>query len=354
MFSRKKYRPTQPFSLAVLLLVSVCALLILQSLWLYNTYQLAYNQFIVEVNEAFDEACRKEQSYRLPAGGLVHSGDFTIQSCGAEEIRIIRRCPKPDTVFYDNVYGHSMETLINRAFYELREQVLPLNIHCLADLFAGALHDKGIPISFVIERFNPATGELLETSAVPNGGTGNIFTHVIITNVSETEGLRANLQFTKSSIFSRMMGTLFCSAGLLLVILCCFGMQLRLMRRKKYTPEVLPLPDKKEMEDNKGFRLGKYYFDVDKNELHGFGVQVHLNRKENGILEDLCLERGKVVERSFLLERHWDSDSFIYSRSLDTYIAALRKYLKNDSSVQIITIKSVGYKLMVKGEIVEN
>jgi hypothetical protein len=349
MFSRKKYYPNRTFSLSALLLVSVGALLILQALWLYNTYQLAYRQFVVEVNEAFDEACWKEQLYRLPAGGLIHSGDLTIQSCGTEEIRIIRRCPNPDTVFYDNVYGHSLETFINRAFYELREQVLPLNIHCLADLFAGALHDKGIPIAFVIERFNPATGDMLETSAVPDGGTGNIFTHVIITNVSETEGLRANLQFTKSNIFGRMAGTLIYSAGLLLVILCCFGMLLRMLRRKQYTLEVSPSPDKNTTVDtNKGFQLGKYYFDVDKNELHGFGVQFRLNRKENGILEDLCAERGKVVERSYLLEKHWDSDGFIYSRSLDTYVATLRKYLKNDPSVQIITMKSVGYKLLIK------
>jgi hypothetical protein len=346
MFSRKKYYPSRTFPFAVLLLVSVSALLVLQLLWLYSTYQLAYNQFIVEVNEAFDEASRKEQSYRLPVGDLVHSGGLTIQSCGAEEIRIIRRCPKPDTVFYDNVYGHSLETFINRAFYELREQVLPLNIHCLADLFAGALHDKGIPILFVIERFNPVTGELLETSAIPNGGTGNVFTHVIITNVSETEGLRANLQFTKGSIFSRMMGTLACSAGLLLIILWCFGMQLWMGRHKKHLPEAPPPPDKKP-DTSKGFQLGKYYFDTDKNELHGFDMRVHLNRKENGILEDLCLACGKVVERSFLLEKHWDSNGFIYSRSLDTYIATLRKYLKNDPSVQIVTIKSVGYKLTI-------
>jgi hypothetical protein len=347
MFSRKKYAPGRTFPFAALILVSVSALLVLQSLWLYSIYQLAYNQFIVEVNEAFDDACRKEQSYRLPVGDLVHSGDLTIQSCGTEEIRIIRRCPRPDTVFYDNVYGHSLETVINRAFYELREQVLPLNIHCLADLFAGALHDKGIPILFVIERFNPVTGELLETSAIPNGGAGNIFTHVIITNMSETEGLRANLQFTKSNIFTRMTGTLAGSAGLLLIILWCFGMQLRMGRHRKYLPETSPLPNK-ERNTSKGFQLGKYYFDMDKNELHGFGVRVHLNRKENGILEDLCLECGKVVERSFLLEKHWDSDGFIYSRSLDTYIASLRKYLKNDPSVQIMTIKSVGYKLTVK------
>ena len=321
-------------------------MLLLQLLWLHNIYQLSYNQFIVEINEAFDEACRKEQSYRLPAGGLIHSGNFTIQSCGAEEIRIIRRCPAPDTVFYDNVYGRSLETLINRAFYELREQVLPLNIHCLADLFAGALHDKGIPMSFVIERFNPATGHLLETSAVPEGGAGSVFTHVIITNVSETEGLRANLRFTKGSIFGRMTGTLVCSAGLLLIILSCFGIQLQMLRRRKHTPGI-PLPANNIAGTDRVFQLGKYCFNVDKNELGGFDERIHLNRKENGILEDLCTELGKIVERSYLLEKHWDSNGFIYSRSLDTYVTTLRKYLKNDPAVQIITIKSVGYKLVV-------
>jgi DNA-binding winged helix-turn-helix (wHTH) protein len=346
MFSRKKYKPRYVFSFAALLWVSVGALLLLQSLWLYSTYQLAYSQFIVEVNEAFDAACRKEQSYRLPAGALAHTGALTIQRCGTEEIRIIRRCPKPDTVFYDNVSGHSLETVISRAFYELREQVMPLNIHCLADLFGGALHDKGIPMSFVIERFNPATGALLETSAVPDGAEGRVFTHVIITNVSETEGLRANLQFKKRNIFGRMTGALTCSAGLLLVILVCSGMQLWALRHKRYMSVTLP-PVAMDTSTDKVFRLGKYYFNVDKSELHGFGEQIHLNRKENGVLNDLCTAPGKVVERSYLLEKHWDSPNGMYSRSLDTYITTLRKYLKHDPSVQIISIKSVGYKLVV-------
>jgi DNA-binding response OmpR family regulator len=86
---------------------------------------------------------------------------------------------------------------------------------------------------------------------------------------------------------------------------------------------------------------------VDKSELHGFGEQIHLNKKENGVLNDLCTDLGKVVERSYLLEKHWDSTNGMYSRSLDTYITTLRKYLKNDPSVQIISIKIVGYKLVM-------
>jgi hypothetical protein len=341
MLLLKKSKTTVYFT--ALSSVSVLVLLVLQSLWLYTAYQLTFNRFIVEVNEAFDEAYRKEQLYRMPVGGLINPGDFTIQSCSAEEIRIIRHCPAPDTVTYDNMYGHSIETFINRAFYELREQMMPLNIYCLADLFAGALHDKDIPISFVIERFNPITGEIVEISAPQPDNTESVFTHAIIINVSETEGLRANLQFMKRNIFSRMPGTLACSASLLLLALGCFAAQLMALRRGKYKAALsLQAPD---VEADSTFHLGKYCFDVDKNELQGCGVQIQLNKKENGILEDLCMEHGKVVERSRLLEKHWGGNGFIYSRSLDTYIATLRKYLKNDASVQIVTIKGVGYKI---------
>jgi len=36
----------------------------------------------------------------------------------------------------------------------------------------------------------------------------------------------------------------------------------------------------------------------------------------------------------------------VYSRSLDTYLTTLRKYLKKDPSIQIVTVKGVGYKLV--------
>jgi hypothetical protein len=345
MFSSKK--TTRTFYLTALSWLSVVSLLALQGLWLYNAYQLAYNQFIVDVNDAFDKASQKEQTYRMPVGGIVNSGDMTIQSCGMEEIRIIRHCPTPDTVVYSNIYGQSMEALINKAFYELREQLLPLNIYCLADLFAGTLHDKGIPASFVIERFNPSTGEITETSLPPGEKWENtLSTHVIFANVSETDGLRANLQFSSTMIFQQMIGVLLGSIVLLFIILFCFMTQMRILRRQKWLVAAQPFPEKNNKKEDAVFKLGKYTFDVGKNELQGFGLRAHLNKKENGILEDLCAQQGNVVERDFLLEKHWGSSGFIYSRSLDTYITSLRKYLKDDPSVQIVTVKGVGYKLV--------
>jgi len=100
------------------------------------------------------------------------------------------------------------------------------------------------------------------------------------------------------------------------------------------------------IQPNVAFRIGQYHFDPNKNELTGFGECIQLNKKENSILQALCAKQGNVVERNLLLDENWGSLGLVYSRSLDTYLATLRKYLRKDSSVQIVTIKGVGYKLV--------
>jgi DNA-binding response OmpR family regulator len=45
----------------------------------------------------------------------------------------------------------------------------------------------------------------------------------------------------------------------------------------------------------------------------------------------------------------WGDDSFFNSRNMDVYITKLRDYLKEDSSIEIITIKGVGYHFAVGG-----
>ncbi len=347
MISMKKI--TSASWLSGLVIVSIISLLALQSLWLYNAYQLAYEQFVTDVDKAFDEACRKEQVYRMPFGQLVANGNLTIQACGMEKIQIIRNCPSQDTIVYDNVYGQSMETLINRAMFELREKTLPMNIYCLADLFAGALHAKDLSLSFVIERFNPATGEVFETSLLP--GVENpaaLSPQVLTVNMSEIEGLRAKLQFNRLAVFHHMAGVLAGSLFLLLLILAGIALLFRLARRRSiFSSSLLPPPPPLAPPETQNtiYHLGRYIFDADKNELEYSGTVLTLNKKEHAILLALCQRCGNVVERNKLLEDNWGSTGFIYSRSLDTYITKIRKYLKDDPSVQIVTIKGVGYKL---------
>jgi len=328
--------------------IAVCCLLALQAFWLCHSYQLTRKEFLTDIDRAFDEACQKEQTYRMPVNNIIHSSDLTIQSCGNEEIKIIRKCPSPDTIVYDNVSGQSLETVINRALYQLRETIIPLNIYCLADLFAGALYDRDISLAFTIDRFNIMTGDILETT-VPAGEKRpeTVSTHVEVINISATEGLRANLRFSFPAVFSRMASVLLLSAGLLLAVLICLGMSMRFLRRAEQPLENTP-PSTASTPHDTVFTIGNYVFDAEKNTLQGVGKTVQLNKKENAILQALCVERGNVVERAAMLEQHWGNTGVVYTRSLDTYIAKLRRYLKEDPTVQIITIKSLGYKLMVQ------
>jgi DNA-binding response OmpR family regulator len=53
------------------------------------------------------------------------------------------------------------------------------------------------------------------------------------------------------------------------------------------------------------------------------------------------------VERREILNLLWGSDSFFNSRNLDVYITKLRNYLKGDSTLEILTIKGIGYRFII-------
>jgi Response regulators consisting of a CheY-like receiver domain and a winged-helix DNA-binding domain len=332
--------------------VGFVLIIAIQCIWLSSDYQQTYRQFMTEIYDAFSQALQKEQTYRIPVGNIVNPGDLTIQSCGEEEIRIIRKCPMPDTIVYDNLSSQSLETFINRAFFELREHILPLNIHCLSDLFSGALYEKNISITFDLERFATVSGEILETTAIAKNSQTLSPKDVVEAEMSGTESLRANLYFSPLTIFGRMNRMLISTTCLLLLALIFFYIYWHFTNKQKtvtapVTPVILQEEIKMITEKQENvFQIGSFRFDFDKNELQGSTETTQLNKKENEILYELCVNDGNVVERNFLLEKYWGDNGFIYSRSLDTYIANIRKHLKEDDSVQIVTIKSLGYKLV--------
>jgi DNA-binding response OmpR family regulator len=61
----------------------------------------------------------------------------------------------------------------------------------------------------------------------------------------------------------------------------------------------------------------------------------------------LAENRNMITNRKDILMRLWGDDSFFNSRNLDIYITKLRDHLKGDPSIEIITIKGVGYHFAV-------
>lgn len=338
-YNKKTFHPL------ILGLIGSIALLILQLVWISFIYVREYQQLTNELHEAFAVAYQKEQTYRAPVADIVRLGEISMQSCGREEILIIRKCDEADTIVYNNSSGYSAEKFIYKALGNLREQLVPMNLYCLSDLFAGILHDKDIPLSFVVERYNTQTGNTLETSLFTDSlqSTKPGYNVVASIEISDTESVRALCKISISTVFRNM--TVFFIAIFILTIII-FSSIVLLCRYIRMDKE--PKQSNKPIgADTSGiYNLGQYTFNPQRNELMGFGETIQLNKKENSILNTLCMQQGDIVEREFLLNDNWGDSGVIYSRSLDTYLAGLRKHLKKDPLVQIITVKGVGYKLV--------
>jgi DNA-binding response OmpR family regulator len=89
--------------------------------------------------------------------------------------------------------------------------------------------------------------------------------------------------------------------------------------------------------------LGKYEFNPMRYELK-FGNSVRkLSHREATLLQVLSESKNATVQRKDILMKLWGDDSFFNSRNLDVYVTKLRDYLKEDPSIEIITIKGIGY-----------
>lgn len=96
------------------------------------------------------------------------------------------------------------------------------------------------------------------------------------------------------------------------------------------------------------YDIGIYKFDTISQILSFNGCEKQLTHRESELLRLLCENKNQVLDRKATLLDLWDDDNFFNARSMDVFITKLRKYLKEDSNVQIINIRTVGYKMLIK------
>lgn len=94
------------------------------------------------------------------------------------------------------------------------------------------------------------------------------------------------------------------------------------------------------------FSIGKYAFQTNRQILSINKEEKKLSFRESQLLKMLCENREKIIDRRDILNLLWGSDSFFNSRNLDVYVTKLRSYLKEDPSIEIITIKGIGYRFV--------
>lgn len=100
-------------------------------------------------------------------------------------------------------------------------------------------------------------------------------------------------------------------------------------------------------EVNAEFDLGHYHFNPRLRELSINGKVQTLSPKENELLKMLSEYKNDLLSREVALKKIWGSDTYFNGRSMDVYIAKLRKYLKEDPAIEIVNIHGNGFRLVV-------
>lgn len=93
-------------------------------------------------------------------------------------------------------------------------------------------------------------------------------------------------------------------------------------------------------------RAGELEMDSASHVVRISGAEVELRPKEFDLLHILLSNRGRVLERSHLLERVWGEDEFIDAGTLDVHIRRLREKIESEPSnpKYVLTVRGVGYK----------
>ena len=105
---------------------------------------------------------------------------------------------------------------------------------------------------------------------------------------------------------------------------------------KKEEEEVFPVP----------FQIGELSYNYPENILTTPKREINLTTKENELLKIFFQNVNETVVRSVALKKIWKDDSYFNARSMDVYIAKIRKYLADDPSLKILTIHGEGFKLV--------
>ncbi len=109
--------------------------------------------------------------------------------------------------------------------------------------------------------------------------------------------------------------------------------------------------DDKEKEEIFDFNIGDFTFDAKLRNLSYKGEEpIKLSPKESKLLQMLANYKNDLMPREKALKEIWQDDNYFTSRSMDVYIAKLRKLLKKDPNVKIVNIHGAGFRLLDPSE----
>ncbi len=106
--------------------------------------------------------------------------------------------------------------------------------------------------------------------------------------------------------------------------------------------------DESEETTNGEVFVGKIKYEPEYRMLYLKAGEKKLTTKENQLLQLLVKNQNEILDRNATLRAIWGDDNYFNGRSMDVYIAKLRKALKEDENIEIMNVHGKGFKLIVK------
>lgn len=96
------------------------------------------------------------------------------------------------------------------------------------------------------------------------------------------------------------------------------------------------------------FTIGAYRFNARLRTIQLENKLQKLSPKEADLLKLLCQNQNELVPREMALRKIWGDDGYFTARSMDVFVTKLRKYLSEDSSIEIRNVHGSGFLLEIK------
>ncbi len=114
-----------------------------------------------------------------------------------------------------------------------------------------------------------------------------------------------------------------------------------------FLSSVKPLKALSDTQHPEGLSLGAILFDAKNRKLIINGKPIDLTGTETRLMLIFAMSPNEIIERSRLQKEIWEDEGVIVGRSLDMFISKLRKKLEADPNINIVVIRSKGYKLEI-------
>ncbi|MDA0691709.1 MAG: response regulator transcription factor [Nitrospinae bacterium] len=103
---------------------------------------------------------------------------------------------------------------------------------------------------------------------------------------------------------------------------------------------------KEPIHDQETFHFGEMWINFDTGKAQGVSKEFYLTAKEALVMKLLISKKGQAVTREELLEKVWGYDPETETRTVDNFIARLRKYFEKKPQKPrfIITVREKGYQ----------